>query len=567
MSRLTQSGTWRRPTTGHLGGVLVAVALSATVAVAEEAAGRFQERSAELGIEFVHQHFGTGEKYMPENMAPGVVIFDYDGDGLLDVYLVQGALIGPEVGESTATNRLFRQTLEGRYEDVTQRAGVGDTGYGMGATFGDYDRDGDVDLYVSNYGPNVLYRNRGDGSFEQVAAAAGADCPLWSTGSGFFDPDVDGDLDLFVVNYVDFSFDNDVWCGNAQLGVRAYCHPDVYGPLPSFFYRNNGDGTFTDVSEEAGLVFGDHCKSLGVGFADFNDDDRLDVFVANDGAMNQLYLGDGEGRFSEEALLAGVGFSGTGAPEASMGVEIGDVDGDGRPELFLTHLDAQSNTLYRDLGGGLYADATEGAGLMAPSSPYVGFGTVLFDHDSDGDLDLFVANGHIIDNIELFDASRTHRQPAQLFDNSGDGRFVEVSRRLALDEPLVGRGVAVGDLDRDGDLDLVVGQNDGPALVLVNEVPQAGATLAVELRGVASNAQGFGAELELRVGDRGQVRWLRGARSYLSQSAPRARFATGAAPTADQLTVSWPSGRLRRYRALPAGRLYILPEDVPAPAN
>jgi hypothetical protein len=521
---------------------------------------RFHERSRELGIDFVYEHFGTGEKYMPENMAPGVLMLDYDGDGLLDIYLMQGAPIGPENPPGTVTNRLFRQTLDGRFEDATERAGVGDTSYGMGGTFGDYDRDGDLDIYVSNWGPNTLYRNRGDGSFEAVPDAAGADCPLWSTGVGFFDPDVDGDLDLFVVNYVDFSFDNNVFCGNAQLGVRAYCHPDVYGALPDFFYRNNGDGTFTDVSQEAGLVFGDHCKSLGVGFADLNADGHLDVFVANDGAMNQLYLGDGTGKFSEEALLAGVGFSGSGSPEASMGVEIGDVDGDGTAELFLTHLDAQTNTLYKDMGGGFFSDTTEGAGLAMPSSPYVGFGTVLFDHDSDGDLDLFVANGHIIDNIELFDASRAHRQPAQLFDNPGDGRFVEISGKLALDEPMVGRGVAVGDLDRDGDQDLVVGQNGGPAWVLINEVPQVGAVLSVELRGVASNPQGFGARVDVEVDGKRFVRWIQGARSYISQSPPRADFGLPGASEA-AVTVEWPAGTKRRYHSLRSDALYVLPES------
>ncbi len=523
---------------------------------------RFAERSAALGVEFSHRHFGAGEKYMPENMAPGVAILDYDGDGLLDVYLVQGAPIGPEVDPGAAppeaANRLFRQNAEGRFEDVTDRAGVGDRGYGMGASFGDFDRDGDLDLYVTNFGPNVLYRNRGDGTFEDATAEAGVGWPGWSVGAGFFDPDADGDLDLFVVNYVDFAFDNHKWCGDARRGIRSYCHPDVYDGLADVFYRNEGDGTFTDASRAAGLVASPTDKGLGVAFSDLDGDGRLDVYVANDSTMNYLYLGNGDGTFRESALLAGVGFDGSGAAEASMGIEIGDLDGDGRAELFVTHLDRETNTLYRTRGGGLYEDATEAAGLAARSLAWVGFGTVFLDHDLDGDLDVFVANGHIIDNLELFDPSRSHRQPAQLFDNAGDGRFVEISEALGLAEPLVGRGAAAADLDRDGDPDLVVAQNDGPALVLVNGAGSGNGAAAVRLVGRASNPQGFGARLELAAGGRRQARELASVSSYLSQGPPEVRFGLGGAAAIDSLAVRWPPGRAARYASLPAGRVYTL---------
>ncbi len=537
-------------------------AVFASQATPAPAAPRFAERAAALGLEFSHRHFGTGEKYMPENMAPGVAIFDYDGDGRLDVYLVQGAPIGPEVDPAAAppeaANRLFRQTREGRFEDVTDRAGVGDRGYGMGAGFGDVDRDGDLDLYVTNFGPNVLYRNRGDGTFEDATAEAGVGCAAWSVGAGFFDPDADGDLDLFVVNYVDFAFDNHKWCGDARRGIRSYCHPDVYDGLADVFYRNEGDGKFTDVSRAAGLVASPADKGLGVAFSDLDGDGRLDAYVSNDSTMNYLYLGNGDGTFRESALLAGVGFNGSGAAEASMGIEIGDLDGDGRAELFVTHLDRETNTLYRTRGGGLYEDATEAAGLAAPSLPWVGFGTVFFDHDDDGDLDVFVANGHIIDNIELFDPTRSHRQPAQLFDNAGDGRFVEISGALGLSAPLVGRGAAAADLDRDGDADLVVAQNDGPALVLVNESGSAAGSALFRLAGGAGNPQGFGARLELAAGGRRQTRELLSASSYLSQGPPEIRFGLGGADAIDTLAVRWPTGRTVRYASLPAGRLYTL---------
>ena len=406
----------------------------------------------------------------------------------------------------------------------------------------------------------MLYRNRGDGTFEEVAAAAGVDSPLWGVGSGFFDPDGDGDLDLFVVNYVDFSFDNHKWCGNAQSDVRAYCHPDVYNGIPGSFLLERGRPLHRGRRrcrpgrERRG-------QRAGGGFLDFDGDGDADVYVANDSTMNYLYLGDGKGGFTESALFAGVGFNGAGGAEASMGVEIGDLDGDGLDEIFVTHLDQETNTLYRDLGGGLYTDVTEGAGLAVPSLPWVGFGNLMLDHDHDGDLDVFVANGHIIDNIELFDAARSWRQPAQLFDNRGDGRFDEISAALGLPEPLVGRGVAGGDLDGDGDLDLLVAQNVGPALALVNLAgSESGSWLMVRPRGRTGNPLAFGARLTVETGDRRQSRPVLSSRGYASQSAPEVHFGLGEAKQADRLTVQWPGGRRTRYGAVPAGAYYVVPQ-------
>ena len=499
---------------------------------------------------------------MPENMSPGLVVFDFDSDGLLDIYLVQGVPLVGDKDVPDAVNKLYRQTPEGTYVDFTSRAGVADSnGYGMGASFGDYDRDGDPDLYVTNYGPNTLFRNRGDGTFEDATTEARVECPLWSVSSGFFDPDDDGDLDIYVANYLDFAFDNHKWCGNAQTGERAYCHPDVYNAIPDCFFRNEGDGTFTEVSTDVGIVLTPDGVGLGVSFADLDGDGNQDIYVANDAVMNYLYLGDGQGRFTESALIAGVGFNSNGAAESSMGVEIGDLDGDGLMDIFLTHLDEQTNTYYRNLGGGMFLDNTDRSGLGPPSLPWVSFGTVLFDHDNDGDLDIFVTNGHIIDNIELFDSTRAHKQPSQLYDNVGKGQFVEISEVLEIDDRLVGRGAVGADLDRDGDLDLVFMQNDGETLVLENrrESPDF-SSLGVRLRGSQSNLQGFGSRLEIETNGQRQTRLAHSTTSYASQAPDEYYFGLGTADHADTLLVTWPTERQQQFLSLPAGFVYTLYE-------
>ena len=518
----------------------------------------FVERAAELGVTFEHRHFGEGDKRMPENMAPGVVVFDADADGWLDLYFVQGAPWPGAPSAVEASNRLFRGRGEGRFEDATT-AGVTDSaGYGMGAAFGDVDRDGDADLYVTNFGPNRLLQNVGGGRFEvdPQPAVAGTE---WSSAAGFFDPDGDGDLDLFVVNYLDFDPAENKWCGNAQRKLRSYCHPDVYDGAPDRFLRNRGDGSFVDATGAAGLKSTVNDKGLGLALVDLDGDGLQDAYVANDSTMNYLYLGRDGGRFEERGLLAGAAVNGTGATEASMGVAVGDLNGDALPELFVTHLDQETNTLYRSRGSGRFADATVAAGLAAPGLPWVGFGTAFFDADNDGDLDLFVANGHIIDNIELFDATRSYRQPAQLFENVGDGRFVERSEKLGLDGPIVGRGAVPADLDRDGDLDLVVTQNNARALVLLNRGSDGVPSLAVRLRGVRSNPHGFGARLELTT-DRGrQVRWMTSASSYLSQGPAEVHFGLGEAGV-QELKIFWPSGQIDRHRGLEPGAIYTLTE-------
>jgi enediyne biosynthesis protein E4 len=535
---------------------LLPVAFCLPAALAAEP--RFVESSEALGVRFVHRHHGTGQKFMIENMAPGVAVFDANGDGRLDLFFVQGAPV-PGSTEPAETHRLFLQREDGTFEDASARAGFGSS-YGMGVAVGDYDADGHPDLYVTSFGPDTLYRNRGDGTFEDVTAQAGLGDPLWGVSAGFFDADGDGDLDLYVVRYVDFSYENHKWCGDAARQIRAYCHPDVYEAVPDLLYRNDGEGRFTEVSRTAGVPATRDAKGLGLTFADLDDDGRTDVYVANDSTMNFLLLSQGSGRFVESALLAGVGFNGSGAAEAGMGTFAADLDGDGRLDLFVTHLDEETNTLYRNEGGGLFSDATEAAGLGTPSRPMVGFGTVAFDHDNDGDLDVFVTNGHIIDNVELFYPERRHRQPAQLFDNQGAGRFVDLSSALGLAGPLVGRGAATGDLDGDGDLDLIVTQNGAAALVLLNRTESGARSLVVRLRGAGANLEALGARLTLTAGGRRQVREIAGAQSYLSQSSRDVHFGLGSVRQADELLVRWPSGRTDRFSKLVPGHLYTLTE-------
>ncbi|MEE2775266.1 MAG: CRTAC1 family protein [Acidobacteriota bacterium] len=526
----------------------------------------FEDATRELGIDFSHRHFGTGRKYMPENMGAGLAVFDVDGDGQLDVYLVQasGALPG-STGDTEATNRLFRQGADGRFQDVTEGSGVGHGGYGMGASFGDIDGDGDLDLFVTNYGPDALFRNDGECRFTEVAAGSELARDVWSSSAGMLDADNDGDLDLFVARYLDWHPANHKFCGNAQTGLRSYCHPDVYEGAPDGLFLNDGTGRFARTVDRAGIRTSANDKGLGLVLSDLNADGIQDIYVANDSTRNYLYLGSGKGTFREDALAAGVAVNARGAREASMGVELGDLNGDGLPDLFLTHLDEETNTLYMSSGVGLWVDRTEATGLAEPSRPWVGFGTVLGDFDHDGDEDLFVANGHIIDNIDRFDGTRRHRQPPQLFLNDGSGRFVERRDLLGVEGDLAGRAALGADIDDDGDLDLLITQNDGPTLVLRNLSSTATAGLRVSLAGSNSNPQGYGARIELAADGLTQRRWLKSASSYLSQGPPEVHFALRAETAV--LTVYWPSGAISKRPDIRAGHHYTVAEDGASPPS
>ncbi|HEX6861304.1 MAG TPA: CRTAC1 family protein [Thermoanaerobaculia bacterium] len=509
------------------------------------------------GLSFRHHHGGSGQFYMPETMGSGVAIFDYDLDGDPDVFYVDSGAMRGYQGE-TPRSVLLRNDGAGRFVDVTERSGIRVTSYGMGTTAGDVDGDSDPDLYVSAFGTDQFFRNNGDGTFTEATARAGLGNPLWGTSAAFADTDGDGDLDLYVANYVDFSYEKNPICGNQKLGLRSYCHPDVFLGVPDRFYRNRGDGTFEDATAAAGFA-PDAGNGLGVIFGDLDWDGDQDLYVANDMTPAFLFENKGNGRFEEIGLLSGTALSDLGKPEAGMGVALGDIDGNGFQDIIKTHLDLQTNAVYSNQGSLLFIDARYTSKLAEPSLYMVGFGTVFADLDQDGDLDNAIANGHIIHNAELFGTGTTYKQRNQLFENIGKGVFREIEDG-GIDVVRSSRGLAAGDLDLDGDLDLVFTSSDDLSEVYENVTSPAGGWLQVDLAGRGKNTAAIGARVELEAGGRKQVRETRTGSSYLSQSALTLHFGLGAAARADRLTIRWPDGKVQVLTGVPGKRRVVVVE-------
>jgi hypothetical protein len=527
----------------------------------------FVESAASAGLTFTHVNGANGKYYLPEMMGAGAALFDYDGDGDLDVFLVQGGPLEGGTGAAAPASRLFRNDLEVsadgrrtlRFTDVTERAGVGLKAYGMGVAVGDYDDDGDLDLFVTSFGPDVLYRNEGDGTFSDVTPEAGVSDGLWSTSAAFFDYDRDGRLDLFVANYVDFTLAGNKTCTDA-LGARDYCGPREYHPVPDRLYHNEGHGRFKDVSASAGISKADGA-GLGVVAGDYDGDGWLDLYVANDATPNQLWINRRDGTFVDEGLLSGSALSAAGSPEGSMGIASGDFDGDGDEDLFVTNIVGETFALYVNDGRGTFEDARVRAGLAAPTAAFTGFGTDWFDYDNDGWLDLFVANGA----VNVIEAQRGQKIPFrmrnQLFHNAGAGRFVETSADggLAFARAEVGRGAAFGDVDNDGDVDVVVTTNDGPARLLLNQAGRGNHWLQIALEQGPRNRRGFGARIGvLRAGRPTLWRRVRTDGSYLSANDARVQFGLGASSAVDAVLVQWPDGQSERWTGMAADRLVRL---------
>jgi hypothetical protein len=526
----------------------------------------FRNIARAAGIAVTHVNGASPEKYFAEIMGSGGLFFDADADGWLDVFLVDGGSIASPRVAATARHRLFRNRGNGTFEDVTAASGIRHREYGMGACAGDYDNDGAVDLYVTNYGPNALYRNLGAGRFQEVPGAGGAASPLWSTSCAFADLDKDGRLDLFVTNYVKAARTNNKFCGKTTPRLRGYCHPLAYDPQPSQVYRNTGPSTalgagktFEDVSAKSGVAA--HLgNGLGVAIADVDADGWPDVFVANDGRPNALFHNGGRWKFDETALLAGVSVGADGQARAGMGTAFGDYDGDGKLDLVVTNHEYEMHSLFRGLGGGVFTDVTRESGLGPVTLPYVGFGVAFLDFDNDTRRDLAIVNGNVVDNIAQFRKGATHAQPKLLL--RGDGsRF----RRVEQAGPdfaavMVGRALAKGDIDNDGDLDLLITNNGGAAELLLNDGGNRGNALLVQTIGTRSNRDGIGARLTLTAGGRAFVDQVTSGSSYLAQHDMRVHFGLGAATRAERLEIAWPSGRVDVVDNLPANHVVVVRE-------
>ncbi len=523
----------------------------------------FTDAAAATGLTFTHVNGATGRYYMPELIGSGVALVDYDNDGDLDVFLVQGGALGPGASGGPETSRLFRNDMKPgspgtlHFTDVTTAAGVGLRAYGMGVAVADYDNDGDMDILVTTFGPETLFRNNGNGTFTDVTAAAGVSDPLWSTSAAFVDYDRDGDLDLFVANYLDFTIAGSKSCFDAT-GVPDYCGPRAYRPAPNRLYRNDA-GRFTDVTGPAGIDKADG-PSLGVAVGDYNHDGWPDLYVANDAAANQLWLNQRDGTFADDGLLSGSALNAAGAAEGSMGIASGDVDGDGHEDLFISNIAAETFALYRNDGKGQFEDVRSRWGLAALTAAFTGFGTGLIDYDNDGWLDLFVANGAVNTIPSQRGQAVPFRMRNILLRNSGDGQFVDVApgpgSPLALLN--VGRGAAFGDVDNDGDTDIVVTTNNGPVQLLLNTSPPRH-WLEIALRRDGANRFGYGARVGVeRAGKPTLWRRVGSDGSYLSASDPRVHVGLGDDDRPVNVVVEWPDGRVtRQLRVRPDQRLTI----------
>ena len=526
---------------------------------------RYTDVCESAKITFQQDSTQTDEKYYLETMGTGVAWIDYDQDGLMDLYFVQSGATDIYKPPHPLRSALYHNNGDGTFTDVTDKTGVGGEGhYGQGVAVGDFDNDGYPDLYVTGYGRAILYHNNGNGTFTDVTAKAGvADEGGWSTSAGWFDYDKDGWVDLVVTNYIDWSPKNNIWCGERRPGYRSYCHPGNYKGQRIKLYHNNHDGTFSDLSDASG-VGKPEAKGMGVVLADFNNDGWPDIAIANDSWPNFLFINKHDGTFEDVSLVSGFAASEDGRYEAGMGIDAGDVDGDGWQDLYVTHLDFELNRLYRNSQDGTFTDETFRSGIGNKAVLMSGVAMKFLDYDNDGWNDILQANGSMLDNVALYHSEVSYKEPLLMFRNLGNGHFEKVSESLGPDfmRPIVGRGLATADYDNDGDIDIVTNNRGNYPSLLRNDGGNANHWLTIQLIGTKSNRDGTGASLKLTSEGFVHVEQAKGGGSYMSASDPRIHFGLGKRTKIEKLEITWPSGQVDRLSNLPIDQIITVKEGA-----
>ena len=541
--------------------LILVCAGSAAVAgvVQQDELVRFSDVTAKAKIDFKHENGSSPDKHLPETMSGGVVLFDFDNDDWLDVFFVNGGSFTDKKKAASAQHRLYRNNQDGTFAEVPAASGIRVSGFGMGACSADYDNDGFTDLYITGADFSSLYRNAGKGTFVDVTSEAGVGSTLWNASCAFGDIDNDGDVDLYVTRYVDYTPEGNKYC--PLRTARAYCHPNEYNGLPHLLFRNNGTGTFTDISLESGIRQRPNGNGLGVVFGDYDNDGWTDIYVANDSTPNFLFHNLGAGKFEEVGFRAGVAVGHDGKAQAGMGTDMGDFDGDGSQDIFVTNLIMEAHTLYRNLGKGLFADVTFPSGVAQETLPFVGFGTAFVDYDNDMDLDLAVANGHVIDNVQFGRDDTTYPQLNLLLQNKA-GKFKNVGPAsgagFAIKKP--SRALAVGDLDNDGDMDMVIANVGQAPDVLRNDGGNRSNSLLIRTIGSRSNRDGIGARLKLSVQGTLLRRDVKAGSGYLGQNDLRVHFGLARAPAAERLEILWPSGLSDIVEKIEANQILTIEE-------